>query len=95
MTSIIYIVLLLIINFLEFKKLDKITNDDLFYVLSLDTLSFSYFIFMFIYKEYALSIINIISIILMLYFYNKQKCSFFKTTLLLLNIYLIFKLILF
>lgn len=88
MTTIIYALLLIIINILEFIKLEKITNDDLFYVLSLDVLSFSLCMFYTIYKYKGLSLINIIAIMLILYLFNKRKCSFFKTTLLLLDIYI-------
>lgn len=93
MTIIIYTILLLIINFFEFKKLDKLTNDDLFNILSLDILSISLYLFKYVHKDIILGIINMISIILLLYFYNKKKCSFYKTTLLLFNIFLLLKML--
>lgn len=93
MNTTIYIILLIFINYFEFKKLDKITNDELFYILSLDTLSFSLFMFFNIYKDVGISLVNIISIILLLYFYIKEKCSYMKTALLIFNIYLLIKLL--
>lgn len=89
----LYIIFLIIINILEFKKLEKITNDELFYVLSLDTLSFSLFMFYVIYKNIGLSLINTILLTLLLFLFNKKKCSLFKTALLLLNIFIIFKIL--
>ena len=93
MTSIIYITILILLNIFELKKLEKISNNDLFYILSLDTLSFSLYVFMYTYKYYDISLINIISIIFLLYFYIKEKCSFFKTTLLIINILLAIKIL--
>lgn len=89
----LYIIFLIITNILEFKKLEKITNDELFYVLSLDTLSFSLFMFYVIYKNIGLSFINAILLTLLLFLFNKEKCSLFKTALLLLNIFIIFKIL--
>ena len=57
MTIIVYVVLLILLNINEFKKLDRISNDDLFYILSIDTLSVSLYMFMHVYKHIYLSII--------------------------------------
>lgn len=93
MTIIIYISILILLNIFELKKLEKISNDDLFYILSLNTLSFSLYVFMHVYKYYDISLINLLSILLLLYFYNKEKRSLLKTTLLILNILLVIKLL--
>lgn len=89
MTVIVYIILLVLLNVSEFKNLEKISNDNLFYTLSIDTLSFSLYMFMHIYNNIGISLINIISIILLLYFYIKEKCSLIKTAFLILNIILL------
>ena len=93
MTIIVYIILLFIINYSAFKKLEKITNDELFYVLSLDTLSFSLYMFLFMHHNLGISLINVISIILLLYFYTKEERSLSKTALLIFNIYLLLKIL--
>lgn len=89
----LYIILLLIINILEFKKFDKLTPDNLFYILSLDTLSLSLYVFLNVYKHYDISLINILAIIYLMIFYMKEKRSCFKTAFLLINLILIFKLL--
>ena len=89
----IYTILLVLLNYLEFRKLDNISNNELFYILSIDTLSFSLYMFMYIYCDSGISLINILSILLLLYFYIKEKCSFIKTTLFLFNIFLMFKIL--
>ena len=89
----LYIILLVLLNYFEFKKLEKITNNELFYILSLDVLSFSLYMFIYMYKEIGISLVNILSILILLYFYIKEKCSIFKTTLFLFNIYLLIKIL--
>ena len=89
----LYIILLLIINILEFKKIDKLTPDNLFYILSLDTLSLSLYVFLNVYKHYDISLINILAIIYLMIFYMKEKRSCFKTAFFLINLILIFKLL--
>ena len=89
----LYIILLLIINILEFKKFDKLTPDNLFYILSLDTLSLSLYVFLNVYKHYDISLINILAIIYLMIFYMKEKHSCFKTAFFLINLILIFKLL--
>ena len=89
----LYIILLLIINILEFKKFDKLTPDNLFYILSLDTLSLSLYVFLNVYKHYDISLINILAIIYLMIFYMKEKRSYFKTAFFLINLILIFKLL--
>jgi len=91
MTIILYVVLLILLDINEFKKLDRISNDDLFYILSIDTLSVSLYMFMHVYKHIDLSIINILSLILLLSLFIKEKCSLIKTTFLLINIILLIK----
>ena len=71
MTIIVYVVLLILLNINEFKKLDRISNDDLFYILSIDTLSVSLYMFMHVYKHIDLSIINILLIIILLSLFIK------------------------
>lgn len=88
-----YIILLALLNYYEFKKLDKISNDNLFYILSLDVLSFSLYMFMYMYKDMGVSLVNILSILILLYFYIKEKRSNVKTTLFLFNIYLLIKIL--
>lgn len=89
----LYIILLVLLNYFEFKKLEKITNDELFYIISLDVLSITLYMFMYMYKEIGISLINILSILILLYFYTKEKCSIFKTTLFLFNIYILIKIL--
>ena len=88
-----YIILLALLNYYEFKKLDKISNDNLFYILSLNVLSFSLYMFMYMYKDMGVSLVNILSILILLYFYIKEKRSNVKTTLFLFNIYLLIKIL--
>ena len=88
-----YIILLVLLNYYEIKKLDKISNDNLFYILSLDVLSFSLYMFMYMYKNMGVSLVNILSILILLYFYIKEKRSNVKTTLFLFNIYLLIKIL--
>ena len=88
-----YIILLALLNYYEFKKIDKISNDNLFYILSLDVLSFSVYMFMYMYKNMGVSLVNILSILILLYFYIKEKRSNVKTTLFLFNIYLLIKIL--
>lgn len=92
MTIILYVVLLILLNINEFKKLNRVSNNDLFYILSIDTLSVSLYMFMNIYKHMDLSIINILSLILLSLFI-KEKCSLIKTTFLLINIILLIKIL--
>jgi len=89
----VYIVLLVLLNYFEFKKLDKITNSNLFYILCINILSFSLYMFLYMYNDQGVSLINTISILLVLCFYMKEKCSIIKTTLFLLNIYILFKIL--
>lgn len=89
----LYIILLVLLNYFEFKKLEKITNDELFYIISLDVLSLSLYMFMYMYKELGVSLVNIISILILLYFYIKEKCSTIKTALFIFNIYLLIRLL--
>ena len=86
MLTIVYIILLFIINFSEFKHPTRITNSNLFNLLSIDILSFSFYMFYFVYKHIPVSFINMLSIIILLYIYNKEKYSFIKTILLIFNI---------
>lgn len=93
MTTIIYIMLALLMNVLEFKNLENVTNNNLFYILTIDTLLFSLYMFMHIYKYVDLSLINLISILFVMYFYIKEKYSFIKTAFFFLNILLIIKIL--
>ena len=93
MTGRLYIILLLLLNILEFKKFDKLSHDNLFYILSLDTLSASLYVFLNVYKHYDISLINILAILYLMIFYIKEKRSYIKTAFFIINIILIIKIL--
>ena len=84
--KITYTILLVLLNILEFKKLEKISSDNLFYILTIDVLSISLYMFLYVYRQMDISLINVVSMLLVIYFYIKEKCSFIKTTFLIINI---------
>ena len=54
MTTIIYIMLALLMNVLEFKNLENVTNNNLFYILTIDTLLFSFQLNLSYHLKYSL-----------------------------------------
>ena len=94
MLTYIYIFFLTILNVLEFKKLEKLDNSSLFYILSLDILSLTLYIFYYIYNSLSISLINTILILVILYFYNKEKHNFYKIILFFINIFILLKILL-
>ena len=93
MLTYIYIFFLTLLNVHEFKKLEKIDNSSLFYILSLDVLSLTLYIFYYVYNSLSVSLINTMSILITLYFYNKEKYNLLKIILFFINIFILIKIL--
>lgn len=83
---IFFLTALVFLNFNEFKNYKNMTNSNLFNLISIDVLSFSLFVFKIVHQQYYISLVNELSLIILLYIYNQEKYSLLKTILLIINL---------